>query len=94
MRKPRQELPRLPPLPSPSARAARSAAPAAAEPRIHPIVKSDYRVRMVAMLVVGLIPLFHFRGHPPMPALVGMVFKFVAHHVIAITRRGFDQLAA
>ena len=54
------------------------AAPAVGEPRIHPMVKSDYRARMVAMLVVGLIPLFHFHGRPPMPALVGMVFTAIA----------------
>ena len=49
------------------------AAAAAAEPRVHPIVTLDYRVRMIAMLVVALIPLFHFHGRPPLPALVGMV---------------------
>src|SRR5512144_2115404 len=54
------------------------AATSVEEPRIHPVGKSDYRVRMVAMLVVGLIPLFHFHGRPPMPALVGMVFTALA----------------
>jgi signal transduction histidine kinase/CheY-like chemotaxis protein len=72
------------------------AAPAGAEPRIHPIVQSDYRVRMVAMLVVGLIPLFHFRGHPPMPALVGMVFTALAWPQLAyfIAKSARDTRAA
>ena len=72
------------------------AAPAAAEPRIHPIVQSDRRVRMVAMLVVGLIPLFHFRGHPPMPALVGMVFTALAWPQLAyfIAKSARDTRAA
>ncbi len=42
--------------------------------QLHPIVTSDYRVRVIAMLVVGLIPLFHFGGQPPMPALAAMAF--------------------
>jgi hypothetical protein len=42
--------------------------------QLHPLVTLDYRVRMVSMVVVGLIPLFHFRGRPPLPALVGMAF--------------------
>jgi hypothetical protein len=37
--------------------------------QLHPLVTLDFRVRMVSMVVVGLIPLFHFRGRPPLPAL-------------------------
>ncbi len=37
------------------------------ETRLHPIVTLDYRVRVIAMLVMGLIPLFHFNGRPPLP---------------------------
>ncbi|HMA19064.1 MAG TPA: ATP-binding protein, partial [Thermoanaerobaculia bacterium] len=71
-------------------------APAADEPRIHPIVKSDYRVRMVAMLVVGLIPLFHFQGRPPMPALAGMIFTALVWPQLAyvIARSARDTRAA
>ncbi len=70
--------------------------PAAGEPRIHPIVKLDYRVRMIAMLVVGLIPLFHFGGRPPLPALVGMaVTALVWPHVAYLAaRRARDTRAA
>jgi len=42
--------------------------------QLHPLVTLDYRVRMVSMVVVGLIPLFHFGGRPPLPALIGMAF--------------------
>ena len=70
--------------------------PAADAPRIHPIVKLDYRVRMIAMLVVGLIPLFHFGGRPPLPALVGMaVTALVWPHVAYLAaRRARDTRAA
>jgi signal transduction histidine kinase len=30
---------------------------------------------MVSMVVVSLIPLFHFRGRPPLPVVAGMVFS-------------------
>ena len=42
--------------------------------QLHPLVTLDYRVRMVSMVVVALIPLFHFRGRPPLPMLAGMIF--------------------
>jgi signal transduction histidine kinase len=59
-----------------------------AEPRVHPIVHLDYRVRMIAMLVVALIPLFHFQGKPPLPALVGMIFTgLVWPHVAYLAAR-------
>jgi hypothetical protein len=32
---------------------------------------------MVSMVVVGLIPLFHFGGRPPLPVLIGMAFTAV-----------------
>jgi len=41
---------------------------------LHPIVTLDYRARVIAMLVVGLIPLFHFSGRPPLPVLAAMAF--------------------
>ena len=42
--------------------------------QLHPLVTLDYRGRMVSMVVVALIPLFHFRGRPPLPVLAGMIF--------------------
>ena len=51
--------------------------------QLHPLVTLDYRVRMVSMVVVGLIPLFHFRGRPPLPALVGMAFTALVWPQIA-----------
>ena len=51
--------------------------------QLHPLVTLDYRVRMVSMVVVGLIPLFHFRGRPPLPALVGMAFPALVWPQIA-----------
>jgi signal transduction histidine kinase/CheY-like chemotaxis protein len=42
--------------------------------QLHPLVTLDYRVRTVSMLVVALIPLFHFGGRPPLSVLVGMAF--------------------
>jgi signal transduction histidine kinase/CheY-like chemotaxis protein len=42
--------------------------------QLHPLVTLDYRVRMVSMVVVALIPLFHFAGRPPLPMLAGMIF--------------------
>jgi signal transduction histidine kinase len=42
--------------------------------QLHPLVTLDYRVRMVSMVVVALIPLFHFRGRPPLLVLAGMIF--------------------
>ncbi|MDQ5859246.1 MAG: hypothetical protein M3542_13345 [Acidobacteriota bacterium] len=58
------------------------------EPRLHPIVTLDYRVRVIAMLVMGLIPLFHFNGRPPMPALAAMAFTgLVWPHVAYLLAR-------
>src|SRR6266540_1356078 len=58
---------------------------AAATPtrQLHPLVTLDYRVRMVSMVVVGLIPLFHFGGRPPLPALIGMAFTALVWPQIA-----------
>jgi len=58
---------------------------AAATPtrQLHPLVTLDYRVRMVSMVVVGLIPLFHFAGRPPLPALIGMAFTALVWPQIA-----------
>jgi signal transduction histidine kinase/CheY-like chemotaxis protein len=67
-----------------------------AEPRVHPIVQLDYRVRMIAMLVVALIPLFHFHGRPPLPALAGMVFTGLVwpHIAFLAARNARDTRAA
>ena len=64
--------------------------------RIHPIVKLDYRVRMIAMLVVGLIPLFHFGGSPPLPVLAGMALTGLIwpHVAYFAARRARDTRAA
>ena len=51
--------------------------------QLHPLVTLDYRVRMVSMVVVALIPLFHFRGRPPLPVLAGMIFAGVLWPQIA-----------
>jgi signal transduction histidine kinase/CheY-like chemotaxis protein len=69
---------------------------AVGEPRIHPIVKLDYRVRMIAMLVVGLIPLFHFEFRPPLLALLGMVVTALVwpHVAYLAARRARDTRAA
>ncbi len=58
---------------------------AAATPtrQLHPLVTLDFRVRMVSMVVVGLIPLFHFAGRPPLPALIGMAFTALVWPQIA-----------
>ncbi|HEY6064661.1 MAG TPA: MASE2 domain-containing protein, partial [Thermoanaerobaculia bacterium] len=66
------------------------------EPRVHPVVNLDYRVRMIAMLVVALIPLFHFGGRPPLPALVGMIFTGLVwpHVAFLAARRARDTRAA
>ena len=67
-----------------------------AEPRVHPIVKVDYRVRVIAMAVVGLIPLFHFGGRPPMPALAAMLFTGLVwpHVAYLAAKRARDTRAA
>ena len=72
------------------------AAAPASEPRVHPIVKLDYRVRAIAMLVVSLIPLFHFRGRPPLAAVVAMVFTGLVwpHVAYLAARRARDTRAA
>src|SRR6266542_982469 len=58
---------------------------AAATPtrQLHPLVTLDYRVRMVSMVVVGLIPQYHFAGRPPLPALIGMAFTALVWPQIA-----------
>jgi signal transduction histidine kinase/CheY-like chemotaxis protein len=66
------------------------------EPRVHPIVKLDYRVRVIAMAVVGLIPLFHFGGRPPLAVLVGMAATGLVwpHVAYFAARRARDTRAA
>jgi signal transduction histidine kinase len=66
------------------------------QPRIHPIVQADYRVRMIAMLLVGLIPLFHFGGRPPLFALAGMALTGLVwpHVAYFAARRARDTRAA
>ena len=71
-------------------------ATAASEPRVHPIVKLDYRVRTIAMAVVGFIPLFHFNGRPPLPVLVAMAATGLIWPQVAYlaARRARDTRAA
>jgi len=66
------------------------------ETRLHPIVTLDYRVRVIAMLVMGLIPLFHFNGRPPMPALAAMAFTGLVwpHVAYLLARSARDSRAA
>jgi CheY-like chemotaxis protein len=61
--------------------------------QLHPLVTLDYRVRMVSMVVVGLIPLFHFRGRPPLPALVGMAFTAILWPQTAHAMAGDEKKA-
>ena len=70
--------------------------PQATETRLHPIVTLDYRVRVIAMLVMGLIPLFHFEGRPPLPALAAMAFTGVVwpHVAYLLARSARDSRAA
>jgi signal transduction histidine kinase/CheY-like chemotaxis protein len=64
--------------------------------QLHPLVTLDYRVRMVSMVVVALIPLFHFRGRPPLPVLAGMVFSGLLWPQIAylVAKNSEDTRAA
>ncbi|MEO8349208.1 MAG: ATP-binding protein, partial [Acidobacteriota bacterium] len=66
------------------------------EKKLHPIVTLDYRVRVIAMLVMGLIPLFHFNGRPPMPVLAAMAFTGVIwpHVAYFLARSARDSRAA
>jgi signal transduction histidine kinase/CheY-like chemotaxis protein len=51
---------------------------------------------MVSMVVVALIPLFHFRGRPPLPVLAGMVFTGLLWPQIAylVAKNSKDTRAA
>jgi len=64
--------------------------------KLHPLVTLDYRVRVVSMVVVALIPLFHFAGRPPAPALAGMVFTGLLWPQIAylVAKNSRDTRAA
>ncbi|MEP6471540.1 MAG: ATP-binding protein [Acidobacteriota bacterium] len=64
--------------------------------QLHPLVTLDYRVRMVSMVVVALIPLFHFRGRPPLPVLAGMIFTGLLWPQIAylVSKNSRDSRAA
>jgi signal transduction histidine kinase/CheY-like chemotaxis protein len=64
--------------------------------QLHPLVTLDYRVRMVSMAVVALIPLFHFRGRPPLPVLAGMIFSGLLWPQIAylLAKNSKDSRAA
>ena len=64
--------------------------------QLHPLVTLDYRVRMVSMAVVALIPLFHFRGRPPLPVLAGMLFSGLLWPQIAylVAKNSKDTRAA
>ena len=64
--------------------------------QLHPLVTLDYRVRMVSMAVVALIPLFHFRGRPPLPVLAGMIFSGLLWPQIAylVSKNSKDTRAA
>jgi signal transduction histidine kinase len=64
--------------------------------KLHPLVTLDYRVRVVSMVVVALIPLFYFAGRPPMPALAGMVFTGLLWPQIAylVAKNSQDTRAA
>jgi signal transduction histidine kinase/CheY-like chemotaxis protein len=66
------------------------------ETKLHPIVTQDYRVRVIAMLVMGLIPLFHFEGRPPLPALIAMTFTGIAwpHLAYFLARSARDSRSA
>ena len=50
----------------------------------------------MAMFVVGLIPLFHFNGRPPLPVLIGMVATGIVwpHVAYFAARRARDTRAA
>jgi signal transduction histidine kinase/CheY-like chemotaxis protein len=70
--------------------------PQTTETRLHPIVTLNYRVRVIAMLVMGLIPLFHFEGRPPIPALAAMAITGVVWPQLAylLGRSARDSRAA
>lgn len=70
--------------------------PATTETKLHPIVTLDYRVRVIAMLVMGVIPLFHFDGRPPLPALAAMAFTGLVwpHVAYLLARSARDSRAA
>jgi signal transduction histidine kinase/CheY-like chemotaxis protein len=64
--------------------------------QLHPLVTLDYRVRMVSMVVVALIPLFHFGFRPPLPVLAGMAFTGLLWPQIAylVAKNTWDTRAA
>lgn len=70
--------------------------PQTTEKKLHPIVTLDYRVRVIAMLVMGLIPLFHFDGRPRTPVLAAMAFTGVVwpHVAYLLARSARDSRAA
>ena len=70
--------------------------PQTTETRLHPIVTLDYRVRVIAMLVLSVIPLFHFEGRPPLPALLAMAFTGLVwpHLAYFLARSARDTRAA
>ena len=72
------------------------ATPQTTEKKFHPIVTLDYRVRVIAMLVMGVIPLFHYEGRPPLPALAAMAFTGVVwpHVAYFLARSARDSRAA
>ena len=72
------------------------ATPQTTEKKLHPIVTLDYRVRVIAMLVVSVIPLFHFQGRPPLPALLAMTFTGIVWPQLAyfLARSARDSRAA
>src|SRR5688572_2027750 len=72
------------------------ATPQTTEKKFHPIVTLDYRVRVIAMLVMGVIPLFHYEGRPPLPALAAMAFTGVVwpHVAYFLARCATDSRAA
>lgn len=68
--------------------------PQTTEARLHPIVTLDYRVRVIAMLVMGLILLFHFEGRPPLLALLAMAIPVVMVSISDDEDRGLAMGAA
>jgi signal transduction histidine kinase/CheY-like chemotaxis protein len=79
-----------------AARTTETALPAEA-PRVHPLVELDYRVRVPAMVMVGLIPLSHFARQPrPVWFWGAIVFTALLWPQLAylLARRGRDSKAA
>ena len=72
------------------------ATPQTTEKKLHPIVTLNYRVRVIAMLVMSVIPLFHFEGRPPLLALLAMAFTGIVWPQLAyfLARSARDSRAA